>query len=187
MNQKLIFVSKALLITSRALLGLLAFIAIAPWIFPKTSLTYLSSLYSFSHLIEAKNTTYFFEHISLLSQFLAILGSFISLSPLLIGVIILIKLAKNYIEGRIFNLCNAKAYHQLGWVYLFSALFLQPLAQVLFSLSISFIHEHIGQRFIAINVDINTLTHIFFAMILIIIGYVMQLAEKMQKEQALTI
>jgi hypothetical protein len=186
-NQQLVGVSKTLLVISRALLGVLIFIMLAPWIFPKSAFSWITSLYSFAHLIDAKDLPYFFEHISLLSQFLGVLGSFISLFPLLMGAVILIKLAKNYIRGEVFNLFNARAYRRLGWLYLLSAVFLQPLAQVCFSLSISFIHEHIGQKFIAISIDANTLTQIFFAMVLIIIGHVMQLAQNMQEEQALTI
>ena len=187
-NQKLVCVSKTLLLISRVLLGLLIFIALVPWIFPTSDFNYfIVSLYSFAHLIDAHDVPYFFQHISLLSRCLAIVGSLVSLFPLLMGTIILIKLAKNYIQGQVFNLFNAKSYRKLGWIYLLSALFLQPLAQVFFSLSISFIHEHIGKRFIAISIDVNTLTQIFFAMVLVIIGHVMQLAQRMQAEQDLTI
>ncbi len=58
---------------------------------------------------------------------------------------------------------------------------------MLFSLSISFIHDHLGKRFIAINMDVNTMTQIFFALVLVVIGHVMQLAQKINEEQELTV
>lgn len=183
---KLMTVSRKTLFILRVLFGLLMVMAIIPWLFPASNLShFLISLYSFSHLI--KNYEYFSYHISFLSQILGIAGSFVSLSPLLIGVFIMMKLSKNYIQGKVFNLYNAKAYRKLGWIYLLSAFLLQPLAQVLFSLSISFIHHHLGQRFIAISIDVNMITQIFFALVLVVIGHVMQLAQKINEEQELTV
>lgn len=185
---KLISVSRRTLIILRMLFVLLIFMAIIPWLFPMSSLSYfLISLYSFIHLIEPTQYEYVFQHLSPLSQILGIAGSFVSLSPLLIGIFIMMKLSKNYIQGHVFNLYNAKAYRKLGWIYLLSALLLQPLAQVFFSLSISFIHHHLGQRFIAISIDVNTITQIFFALVLVVIGHVMQLAQKINEEQELTV
>ena len=140
-QNKLVSVSRRTLAILRVLFALLIFMAIIPWLFPVSALgRFLTSLYSFSHLISyEQNYEYFSQHMSFSSQILGIAGSFVSLSPLLIGVFIMMKLSKNYIQGQVFNLYNAKAYRKLGWIYLLSALLLQPLAQVLFSLSISFI------------------------------------------------
>jgi len=188
-QNKLILISRRTLIILRVLFALLIFMAIIPWLFPASNLgRFLTSLYSFSHLIShEQNYEYFCQHLSALSQILGVAGSFVSLSPLLIGVFIMMKLSKNYIQGEVFNFYNAKAYQKLGWIYLFSALLLQPLAQVLFSLSISFIHHHLGQKFIAISIDVNTIAQIFFALVLVVIGHVMQLAQKINEEQELTV
>lgn len=187
-QNKLISVSRTTLTLLRVLFALLIFMTIIPWVFPTSSMgRFLISLYSIIHLMEPQNVDYFLQHISVLSWFFGVTGSFVSLCPLLIGVFIMMKLSKNYMSGHVFNLFNAKAYRNLGWIYLLSALLLQPLAQVFFSLSISFIHHHLGQRFITISIDVNNLSQIFFALVLVLIGHVMQLAQKINEEQELTV
>ncbi len=187
-SQTLSSSSKKMIFILRALFALLLVTAITPWIFPKSALGgFMLSMFSITKFLESQNVDYFFNNLSVISRILGFLGSIISLLPLFIGVLIMMKLAKNYIAECVFSASNAKSYRNLGVIYLLSALLLQPLAQVLFSLSISFINNHLGQRFIALNIDINTITEIFFAIVLIVIGHVMQLGQKMKEEQELTV
>lgn len=180
---------KKMLVILRILFVMLIFTAIIPWAFPKSALgNFLMSLLSITKFIDGpQNFNYFFNNLSSLSILLGVAGSIVNLSPLFIGVWIMMKLTKNYMMERVFNFSNAKSYRNLGIVYLLSALLLQPLAQILFSLSVSFINNHIGKRFIALSVDVNTITEIFFAIVLIVIGHVMQLGQKIKEEQELTI
>lgn len=180
---------KKMLFILRLLLIMLIFTAIIPWAFPKSALgNFLMSMLSITKFLDGpQNFDYFLNNLSGLSILFGVIGTIVNLSPLFIGVWIMIKLTKNYMAERVFNFSNAKSYRNLGIVYLLSALLLQPLAQILFSLSVSFINNHLGQRFISLSIDFNTITEIFFAIVLIVIGHVMQLGQKIKEEQELTI
>lgn len=187
-NQKLISTSIRILLTLRVLLVVLLLMAIIPWIIPTSIVgSFLIQWYSIMNLIEPKYFDHFLNNLSLLSRVFGIIGSFISLLPLIIGTFIMIKVSKNYIIGDVFSFFNTKSYRNLGILYLLSALLLQPLALVLFSLSVSFIHNPIGKKFIAVGININNLTAIFFAVVLIVIGQVMKLGQQINEEQALTV
>ena len=92
------------------------------------------------------------------------------------------KFTKSYVVGDVFNYANAKSYSVLGVIYLLSAVFLQPISDILFSLCVS-LNNPVGQRFIGISFTVSNLTAIFFAILLIIIGRVMQLAQKINDDQ----
>ena len=99
---------------------------------------------------------------------------------------IMIKLSKRYATGKVFTLDNAKSYSRLGLIYLLSALLLQPLSDMFFSLCVT-INNPIGQRMISFGINVNNLTAIFFALVLIVIGQVMKLGHKISEEQELTV
>ena len=143
-SQVLTASSKKMLFILRVLFALLIVTAIIPWIFPKSALgDFLLSMLSIMNFIDgSQNFDYFLNNLSAISKVLGFLGSIVNLLPVYLGILIMMKLSKNYIAGKIFSISNAKSYRNLGVIYLLSALLLQPLAQVLFSLSISFINHH---------------------------------------------
>lgn len=185
-NQKLISTSKIMLLILRILFILLILMSIIPWIVPNSEVgKTLYSIYGMSNYMISKN----FDEVTnftLQSRLLGFFGSIFSLFPLFVGVIIMIRLFKNYALNNIFSIQNAKLYSNLGIIYLLSALLLEPLSQILLSLSVSLNHP-VGQRFIAISMTVNNLTAIFFAIMLIFIGQVMKLGQKISEEQELTI
>lgn len=198
-NKKLILTSKTMLFIFRIIFVLLVLMAVIPWIEPSSDIgKFITTLTGFPNIIEHnylsqysgqdKNKLFddFMLHISPLSRILGFIGMIIALLPLLVGTKIMISLAKNYSNGNVFNLTNAKSYSYLGIIYLLSALLLQPLSQAFFSVSAS-INNPVGHRVIAFGIDINNLTAIFFAIILIVIGQVMKLGQKIIEEQELTI
>lgn len=188
-NQKLISTSKAILLILRILFVILILMAIIPWIEPTSEFgKFLLSLQGFPAIMNAnhKNIDSFMLNLTPLSRTFGFIGSVITLLPLLLGTIIMLKLSKNYICGNIFNLDNAKSYRQLGIIYFISALLLQPIYQIFFYLCAT-INNPTGQRIIAFGIGIDSLTAIFFALILIVIGQVMKLGHKISKEQELTI
>lgn len=198
-QQRLISTSKYVLIICRILFILLILMAIIPWLFPNSRVGgFLLTLTEFPrsvwsnhipHMPSEYNETIvhdFMLHISLTSRILGFVGMLVSLLPLLIGTKIMIRLAKNYAIGDVFNRENAKSYSKLGFVYLLSALILQPLSQIFFSLSTS-INNPVGQRVIAFSIDVSNLTAIFFAIMLVVIGQVMQFGHNINEERSLTI
>lgn len=188
-NQKLILTSKTMLLVLRVLFILLILMAVIPWLFPTTDIgKFLLSFQGFPNVIETnhKNIDTFMSSIRLLSRVLGFIGSVFVVLPLLIGTLIMLKLSNNYARGEVFNLNNAKSYRWLGFVYLISALFLQPIYQMFFSLCVTF-NNPVGHRTIAFGIDISNLTAIFFAIVLILIGQVMKLGHKISEEQELTV
>lgn len=188
-NQKLISTSKTMLLVLRILLMLLILMAIIPWIAPTTAFgKFLLSLQGFPAIMNAnhKNIDEFMLTLTPLSRFFGFIGSVITLLPLFLGTMIMLKLSKNYISGKIFNLDNAKSYIQLGIVYFVSALLLQPIYQMFFYLCAT-INNPAGQRVIAFGIGVDSLTAIFFAIVLIVIGQVMKLGQKISEEQELTV
>ncbi len=185
-ENRLVRTSKNTLIISKILLIVLLFIAITPWFFPTSTFGEgIMGILGVSHYAD-NNFDYVTRNFTILNRSLGIIGSIIGMLPLFIGVLVMMKLSKNYITGEVFNLQNIKSYHHLGVIYLLSAVLLQPLSQILFSLCAT-INNPIGHRFIRITFDLSNLTAIFFAIMLIIISQVMYLGQKISEEQELTI
>lgn len=134
-NQKLISISKTMLLILRILFAMLILMAIISWIVPTTEFgKFLLSLQGFPAIMNAnhKNIDEFMLTLTPLSRLFGFIGSVVILLPLLLGTMIMIKLSKNYVNGKIFNLDNAKSYSQLGIIYFVSALLLQPIYQMFF-------------------------------------------------------
>lgn len=180
-NQKLLSTSKKMYIMLWILLVVLILIAVIPWIAPASMVG--STLLGLYNLPYPKNFNFNF---SLLSRGFGFLGSIVSLCPLLVGTVIMMKLSKNYAIGNVFSFSNAKSYRGLGIVYLLSALLLQPISQILFSLCVSF-NNPVGKRFISFGLTLSNLTAIFFAITLIVIAQVMKLGQQISEEQELTV
>lgn len=185
-NQKLISTSKTMLIILRILFLLLIVIAVIPWLAPTSKISeVLFGVYGIPHYT-TKNFGEVVSNFTLLNRSLGFIGSIISLLPLFIGVLIMLRLSKNYASGSVFSIANAKSYSRLGIIYLLSAIILQPISQILFSLCAT-INNPVGQRSISITFDIANLTAIFFAIMLVVIGQVMKLGQKISEEQELTV
>lgn len=188
-SQKLILTSKTMLLILRVLFVGLILMAIMPWVFPTTEIgKFLLSLQGFSAIMNVhhKNIDDFMLSLRLISRIFGFIGSFFTVLPLLLGTMIMLKLSKNYVSGKVFSLDNAKSYSQLGIISLVSGLFLQPIYQMFFHLCVTF-NNPVGQRTIAFALGVDSLTAIFFAIVLIVIGQVMKLGQKISEEQELTV
>ncbi len=162
---------------------------ITPWLVPASNVgKFLLSLQGFNDVINQMQQPIdqVMLNLTWLSRSFGVMGSLVALSPLLIACLIMRKLVQNYAQGYVFNLTNAKAYRQLGWIYLVNALFFQPLYQILFSLCIT-LNNPAGHRVISFSIGLQSLTAIFFSLVLIMLGQVMKLAQQIDEEQQLTI
>ena len=188
-KQKLISISKIIRTILPIFFIVVILMAIIPWIFPTTEIgKFLLSLQGFSAVINAthKNINEVMLDMTPLSQILGFIGSVITLFPLFIGTLIMLKVSKNYSNGKVFILENAKAYRLLGIISLIDAILLQPLYQMFFYACVT-INNPVGHRVIAFAYGVASLTAIFFAIVLIVIGHVMTLGQKISEEQDLTI
>lgn len=183
-DQKLILLSKRSNIVSQILFILIIVISVLPWFIPNT--VFGDCLLGIFGVQNFNNTKYNFADIvnsfTALNRVLGIIGAFISSLPLLIGTLMVIKLTRNYISGKIFNYENAKLYKMLGIIYLSYAFFIRPLSEMIFSLCVS-LNNPVGQRYIGFSFKIDNLTAMFFAIVLILIGQVMILGQKIKEEQ----
>jgi hypothetical protein len=192
-NEKLVVTSRTTLRICQILLTILILMAVIPWIIPASTIgDFMLGMYSITNYIQHQDFSGVqpfskaIANFNGLSRVLGFIGSVISLLPLLSGTIIMIKLSKKYARGQVFNLENAKSYSKLGIIYLLSSILLQPISEMLFSLCVS-INNPVGKRFIAFSFNINNVTAIFFAIMLIVIGQVMKQGQKISEEQELTI
>lgn len=120
------------------------------------------------------------------NKLLGLIGSAISLLPLMLALIWLAKLFRNYANGNIFISANSKIYSRLGYLCIISALILQPISEMIYALAIS-INYPVGQRFITFGFHTTSLTGIVCGVCLIAIAYVMQIGHAINEEQNLTI
>lgn len=165
----------------------LLMMAILPWL-NSTSVSggFFLSLYGISHFLPANHQTFgdVYYHFNLMTKVLGIIGSVISLSPLLFGIAVMLKVCKNYAEKNIFTVYNARAFSKLGILYFLSAIILQPISQMFFSFAISLTHP---PHLIAFGLDISNLTALIFSLLLIISGQIMKKAYQISEEQKLVI
>ncbi len=188
-EQKLISIGKTMLLILRTLFSILILMVIFPWMFPNSGVgKFMLSIQNFNNFIDAahKNIDSFMLNLTPLSGLFGFIGSIITELPLLLGSLIMIKVAKNYKNGQIFTLSNAKCYRLLGIIYLLEALLLKPLSEIFFYLCVT-INNPVGHRMIGFSFTIDNLTSIFLAIILIAIGHVMVLGQKINEEQSLTV
>ncbi|MFN8771214.1 MAG: DUF2975 domain-containing protein [Neisseriaceae bacterium] len=181
-EQKLSSLSRKSIIVSQTLFIIFLIISILPWFIPNTSLGgSLLGIFGVQNF-STRDFGEIAKNFTILNRILGIGGSLVSLLPLLIGTLILIKLSKNYIAGKVFTIQNAKLYQTLGIIYLCDAFLIKPLSDMLISLCIT-LNNPIGQRMIMISFGIDNLTAIFLAVVLIVIGQIMKLGHKIKEEQ----
>jgi hypothetical protein len=188
-SQKLTSISKTMLFILRILLGMLILMVIIPWVFPNTETgKFLLSIQNFNNFIDAshKNIDDFMLTLIPLARLFGVIGSIVTALPLVIGIKIMLRVANNYKDGQIFTLSNAKSYRLLGVIYLLEAIILKPLSEAFFTMCVT-INNPPGQKMIAFAFTLGNMTAIFFASILIMIGHVMVLGQKMNEEQQLTV
>ena len=166
--------------------------AVIPWLFPTSNLGYilltLTPKASTLSFYNNNNLTDFLSSMTITTRILGFLGSTLSLFPMLVGSLIMLRLTKNYIRKEVFSLKNAVSYTQLGIVFLLSALLLAPASDALISLAAT-LHYPSGHHQHVISVSFTTLnlSEIFLSIIFIILGHVMKLGHKISEEQELTV
>lgn len=186
MNDKLTKLSNRILVILRIILILIPLTIIFSWLVPTNNFiknTYLGT--TIGNLIKGDPNIEIAKFLWNNKAF-GLLGSSVGVLPLLLGMILLLKLFKNYSKGEIFTRYNSKVYSKLGYLCILSSLIFQPLSQALLSVAVSINYMH-GKRFIAISFDNTNLTAIVCGLFLIAIAYVMQIGHEINKEQELTI
>lgn len=190
MAKQLIF-SQGMQLSLKLLFLALFMMAILPWIGSATPLgSFFLTFYGIAHFFPAtqQNFSDSYYHFNSMTRILGMLGSLICLSPLFIGLILMLRVCKNYTENNVFSYYNAAAFSKLGILYLLSALVLQPVSQMFFSFAISLTYPPLNHHYsISFGLDTNNITALIFSLLLIISGQIMKKAYHMAEEQKLVI
>lgn len=138
------------------------------------------AFYKYS-LIDIYNMQFTFNQ-----KLLGFLGGVVDLIALLLGLILLIKLFKNYNKGIIFSISNTIYFKYLGYLFFIDGLVTKPIANGLKSLAIT-LNNPKGHKVISVTFSMINLETIFCGAIIIVIAKVMDIGYRMQEEQRLVI
>lgn len=138
------------------------------------------AFYTYS-LIDIYNMQFTFNQ-----KLLGFFGGVVDLIALLLGLVLLIKLFKNYNKGIIFSISNTIYFKYLGYLFFIDGLVTKPIANGLKSLAIT-LNNPKGHKVISVTFSMINLETIFCGAIIIVIAKVMDIGYRMQEEQRLVI
>lgn len=119
-------------------------------------------------------------------QIVGFFSFFIESMPLMLGLIFLKYIFKNYEQGKIFDIQNAKNYKKIGQLFFLKAFITDPISEVILTLAATLNNEP-GKKMISITVGTPTFECLFCGFIILIISWVMKEAAQLQQEQELTV
>jgi hypothetical protein len=114
------------------------------------------------------------------------ISSLVGMLPILLGLLILKRVFRNYQKGEIFNTDNAQRYKYLGYLFFLAGLLTQPLSSMLQTLAITLIYPS-GHHWIQIGFGTPTFESIFCGVLVLVISWVMVEGYKLQEEQKLIV
>jgi hypothetical protein len=117
-----------------------------------------------------------------LTKFIGFMGNLVGILPILLGLIILKSIFRNYRKGEIFNIINARQYKYLGYLFFLDALITSPLSNMLKILAVTLTYPT-GPRTIVIGFGTPTFESLFCGILVIVISWVMVEGYKLQEDQ----
>jgi hypothetical protein len=102
-----------------------------------------------------------------------------------IALLSIAKLLELYEKGEYFSEKTAKQFGNIGKFFIFSVLITFP--QELLFTAITTLKEPSGQRFMSVGISNHDFSSILFALMIILVGWVMREAVKIKKDQDLTV
>lgn len=182
-------VSSYLLIMFNFLLIALPLFILSLWLFMETAP--LKEAISEGLFFESVRTPEGVVNLSLvkwdsLTKVIGFMASFVGLLPILLGLLVLKPIFRNYKKGEIFNIFNARHYTYLGWLFFLDALLAKPLSGMLMVLAVTLTYPP-GHRWIQIGYGTPTLGVLFCGVLVIVISWVMVEGYKLQEEQKLVV
>ncbi len=110
----------------------------------------------------------------------------IDLLPIWLSLWALIGIFKNYQQGEIFSVANARYYRRIGWMFIFYGLIAITLHDTLMTLATT-INNPPGERLLSIGFGSPNIEAIFCGTVVIIVSWVMLEASKLYDDQKLTV
>ncbi len=117
-----------------------------------------------------------------LPRFTGLMASLVGLLPILLGLIVLKPVFRNYKTAEIFNAYNARHYKYLGWLFFLDALLTKPLSGMLMVLSVTLSNPP-GHRFVQIGFGTPNMEELLCGVLVIVISWVMVEGYKLQEDQ----
>lgn len=117
-----------------------------------------------------------------LTKFIGFMGNLVGILPILLGLIILKSIFRNYRKGEIFNITNARQYKYLGYLFFLNGLITSPLSHMLKILAVTLTYPT-GPRTIVIGFGTPTFESIFCGVLVLVISWVMVEGYKLQEDQ----
>jgi hypothetical protein len=121
-----------------------------------------------------------------LAKVIGMTAYFLDLLPILISLVALIHIFKNYEKGEIFNSINARAYRLIGWMFIFDGLISKILYDAFMTLATT-INNPPGSRMISFGFGAPNLEALFCGAVVIVISWVMLEASKLHEDQQYTV
>ena len=115
------------------------------------------------------------------SKFIGFTGCFLGFLPLFLSFLVLKSIFRNYKNGEIFSMANAKHYRQLGWLFLINAFITNLLSQAMM------VFVATNYRYITLTFGTPNIEVLFSGILVIVISWVMLEASKLHNEQQFTI
>ena len=189
MSSQIHRISKIFLLVCYALLIIIPTLVLLQWFAIDSSLvqSFIKPFGFFNPIMTSQGAVYFVDHhFSFIESLIGFVGTAIGLSPLILALVLLIKIFKNYCIGNIFSLKNAIYYKYLGHLFFFDALLAKPICQALLTMSAT-LSNALGHREIQVSFTNLNLESLFCGAIIIVIARVMHIGSKIQEEQQLVI
>ena len=120
------------------------------------------------------------------TKLLGFASTFLGVLPILLSLLILKAIFKNYCNGDIFISRNARHYKHLGWLFLLEGFIIHPLSNLLSVLTATLSNTP-GHRYVVINFGTPNLYAVFCGLIIILVSWVMAEGHKIQEEQSFTV
>lgn len=117
---------------------------------------------------------------------LGVAGGLIGFLPYLLSLVLLKRTFRNYQKGFIFSYENAQRYKFIGGLFIFGAVFLTPLSDMLTILSAT-LSNLPGHRHIVVSFGTPNAMNIVIGFIILVVSWVMAESSRLQDDQALTI
>lgn len=147
-----------------------------------TECTIFKNFSPFLTKIETPEGLIILDHLSFLPRTLCCFGKMIGVLPLFVGIMLLLKLFKNYKKGEIFSLQNIKLYRYLGWLFFLDGLITKPLSNLVMVAGATLSNPP-GHRYITVAFGTLNLEGLFYGLLVLIISWIMAEGYRLQEDQ----
>lgn len=181
--------SRFFLVFFKFLLVFLPLFAVFKWVFMEAG--FMQGVFAhqalFMPLQTPQGTVYLPDLVwSGLTRTIGLAAYLLGLVPLMISLMALIRIFKNYAANNIFNESNAKDYRLIGWMFLFDGILIKSLSDSLLMIAVT-LNNAPGHRYVTLSFGTVNMEALFCGAVVIVISWVMLEASKLHEDQQYTV